>query len=188
MTRIILRALNSPLFILFVAIGVALQSSLFASWPLMYLQPDCVLLAVIWCSLRRNFEEGGILTLIFANISEIHSAAPQGVYLISYMLVYLVVRAATRFVIMPTAFSFAIITMLGSVFWKLTGLTVLYLLGVSANQWKHTLTYLFLGAAIEGLFALFMIRWLDKFDWVTFKNARAEHAMDGELQLDSEGF
>jgi hypothetical protein len=188
MTRIILRALNSPLFILFVILGVGLQSSLFASWPLMYFQPDCVLLAVIWCALRRNFEEGGILTLIFSNIAEIHSAAPQGVYLISYMLVYLAVRATTRLVIMPTAFSFATVTMVSSIFWKLSGLVVLYLLGVSANQWKHTLTYLFLGAAVEGVFALFMIRWLDKFDWVTFKNARAEYAMDGELQLDSEGF
>ena len=59
MTRIILKALNAPLLIIFVSIGIALQSSLFSSWPLVYFQPDIVLIAVVWCGLRRSFTEGG---------------------------------------------------------------------------------------------------------------------------------
>lgn len=188
MTRIILRALNAPLLIFFVAIGVALQSSLFSSWPLMYFQPDVVLLIVVWCALRRKFEEGGIITLLIANLNEIHSAAPQGLHLISYMAVFLLVRGASRFLVIPSLFSYAMLTSFSSMAWKLVSLLVLYLLGTSANQWKHTVTYLFIGAAVEGVFSLWVYRWLERFDWVTFKNARAEHAMDEELQLDSEGF
>jgi hypothetical protein len=188
MTRIILRALNAPILIFFVIIGVALQSSLFSSWPLLYFQPDVVLLAVVWCALRRNFTEGGIITLIVSNLSEIHSAAPQGLFFISYMAVYLLVRAASRFLVIPSLFSYAMITSLSSMLWKLTGLLVLYLLGASGNQWKHTITFLFSGAAIEGIVSIWIYRWLEKFDWVTYKNIRAERAMEEELQLDSEGF
>jgi cell shape-determining protein MreD len=188
MTRIILRALNGPILVIFIIVAVAVQSSLFSSWPLLYLQPDFVLLAVVWCAFRRNFGEGGVITLIIANISEIHSAAPQGLYLISYMVVYLMMRTASRFFVIPTLFSYAILTLLSSVIWKLVGLLVLYLLGASANQWRHTFTFLLIGSAIEAIISVWVYRWLEKFDWITFKHARAEHAVEEELQLDSEGF
>ncbi len=188
MTRIILRALNGPILVCFIILGVALQSSLFSSWPLFYLQPDLVLLAVFWCAFRRSFGEGGIITLIVSNISEIHSAAPQGLYLISYMIVYLSMRAASRFFVVPTLFSYAMLTLLSSIIWKMVGLFVLYLLGASANQWRHTLTFLLIGSAVQAVVSLWVYRWLEKFDWYTFKNARAERAMEEELQLESEGF
>jgi hypothetical protein len=188
MTRIILRALNGPILVLLVAIGIALQSSLFVSWPILYFQPDFVLLAVIWCALRRNFGEGGVITLIIANMSEIHSAAPQGLFMICYMAVYLCVRLSSKLLVIPNLLSYAMVTLVSSIGWKLIELLVLYLLGVSANHWRHTLSFLFIGAAVEAIFAIWIYRWLEKFDWITFKNARAEHAIDEELQLDSEGF
>ncbi len=188
MTRIILRALNAPVLILLITLGIALQSSLFSSWPFLYLQPDVVLLAVIWCALRRGFEEGGIITLVLANISEIHSAAPQGLYFITYMAIYLLVRSSSKFLVIPTLMSYAMLTIVSSMGWKLMGLLVLYLLGASANQWRHTLSFLLLGAAIEGFFSLWVYRWLEKFDWITYKHARAERSMDEELEFDSEGF
>ncbi len=188
MIRIILRTLNTPLLIFFVLVSIAIQSSLFTSWPLHYFQPDFVLLAVIWCAMRRGFLEGGVTTLIIAEMSEIHSATPQGLNLISHMVIFLLVRAASRFLIITSLSSYATLTLVSSMVWKLTGLGVLYLLGISANQWKHTLTFLFIGAAVEGAFSLWVYRWLDRFDWVTFKNLRAEHAIEEELQLDSEGF
>jgi hypothetical protein len=188
MTRIILRALNAPILIIFILVGIAIQSSLFSSWPLLYFQPDVVLFAVVWCGLRRGFLEGGIITLIIANMAEIHSAAPQGLYLISYMSVYFLVRATSRFLVIPSLLSYSMLTSFCSMVWKLIGLLVLHLLGASGNQWKHTVTYLFLGAATEGVFSIWVYRWLEKFDWVTFKNARAEHAADEELQMDSEGY
>ena len=188
MTRIILRALNGPILILLLAIGIALQSSLFTSWPLIYFQPDLVLLFVVWFSLRRNFGEGGILTLIVAEITELHSATPQGLFLICYMGIYLLVRACSKVFVIPSLASYTAVTVGSSVLWKLTELIVLYLLGAGGNQWKHTLTYLLMGAALDGALSIWVFRWLEKFDWITFKNARAENSLDEELQLDSEGF
>jgi hypothetical protein len=188
MTRIILKALNSPLLVFFVAMGIAIQTSLFSSWPLNYLQPDIVLLATIWCGLRRNFIEGGMITLIVSDMAEIHSAAPQGLYLITYMAIYLLVRFSAKFFVISSLFSYALITLVSSLVGKLIGLLILYLLGTSFSQWQRTLTFLFLGAGTEAIFSLWIYQWVEKFDWITFKNARAERAIEDELQLDSEGF
>lgn len=188
MTRTILKALNTPVFILFVTLGVALQSSLFSSWPFSYFQPDIVLLAVIWCSLRRNFIEGGILTLIFANLSEVHSASPQGLFLITDMALYLIVRAGSRFLVIPTLMHYTILAMAGSMIWKLLSATVLYLLAGTTSGLRHTLTFLILGAAVEGFFSIWLFKWLEKFDWITFKHFKAERVMDEDLNLEYEGF
>src|SRR4051812_44363716 len=96
MIRILLIALNAPAIVLLVSFAIALQTSLFASYPLYFIQPDAILLVVIWCALRRNFTEGGILTLILANIGEIHSSAPQGLMMICYMMIYLIVRGSSK--------------------------------------------------------------------------------------------
>jgi cell shape-determining protein MreD len=175
-----------------VILGIALQSSLFSSWPFLYFQPDVTLLVVVWCALRRGFIEGGVLSLILAEICEIHSAAPQGLYLLTYILVYFAVRASARFLVVPTLFSYSVLALVSSMVFKLSGLIVLSLLGAGGNQWKHTFTFLLIGAAVEGGLSLFIFRSLDRFDWFTFKNARTEHSTDpdmgGELQFNREGF
>jgi rod shape-determining protein MreD len=188
MTRIVLRLLNAPFLIFFVVVGIAIQSSLFNSWPLNYVQPDFVLLIVVWCALRRSFEEGGIITLIISNLSEIHSSSPQGMHFISNMAVFFLVRLSAKYLVISGLSTYVIVTIFSLVTWKLTGLLVLYLLGFSSTPLKHTITFILLGTAVEGLVAIWIYRWLEKFDWVTFKNARAEHASDEELQANSEGF
>ena len=80
-----------------------------------------------------------------------------------------------------------LVTLFASVFWKLTGLGLLYLLGGATNQWRHTLLLLCPGAVIEGAIGVWIYRWLEKYDWVTFKSARAEHLLEDELVLDHEG-
>jgi hypothetical protein len=188
MTRILLRALNTPVLIFLVTLCIAIQSSLFSSWPFLYFQPDIVLLAVVWCSLRRSFLEGGIITLIFANVSEIHSAAPQGLFLIDYMSIYLLVRGSSKFLVVPTLMHYTLLTMASSIIMKAVSLSVLYLLSGSFIGWKHTITFLPLGAAVEGFFSIWIFHWLDQFDWVTFKHFHAERLLDEELHLDHEGF
>jgi len=186
-TRILLRFLNAPIFVLLVTIGVALQTSLFNSYPFLYLQPDVILLAVIWCALQRKFFEGGVLTLIFGNIAEIHSAAPQGLFLASYMTVYLVVRLTIRYFVIPNLSGLVILTLCASILWKFTYISVLSMMGAGSHQWRHLLVLLFPGAVMEGVAAIWVYRWLEKFDWVTVKSARAQAMLDEELQLEGEG-
>jgi hypothetical protein len=83
---------------------------------------------------------------------------------------------------------YGMLTIASSIAWKLIGLLILYLLGGSANQWRHTLAFLLLGAAVEGVFSIWIYKWFEKFDWLTFKHFKVERAMDEELDLDHEGF
>lgn len=187
MTRKILRALNPLIFVLLVTIALALQSSLFTWYPLNYLQPDIILLAVVWCALRRDFGEGGMLTLIFAHIAELHSSAPRGLFLSTYMAVFLGIRAlSVRFVF--TEFNSMVgLTFGASVAWRLAGLGLLYALGEGHDQWRHTLALLFPGAVMESIFAAWVYRGLDLLDMRTFKSAKAERRSEADLVLDEEG-
>ena len=183
MIRSILRALNGPILVLLVAIGMALQSSLFYPWPLPYFQPDLVLIAVLWCAFRRGFEEGGIITLLIANMSEIHSAAPQGLFLISYMAVYLIMRAASRHVVLPSVRSFAFTALLASLTWKFTSWGVLYVLGSAGAYWRHTLPSSLFGSVVESAFSILLYGWLERFDWITYKSVQSEQALQEEIQF-----
>lgn len=187
MIRIVLRILNTPILLLATILAIAIQTSLFATYPFTYIQPDVVLLVVIWCALRRSFFEGGVLTLILGNVAEIHSAAPQGLLMLTYMLVYLGVRAAARLLVIPHFSSLILLTMAASIASKAAYLVVLYLMGAAGNQWQPMLIYLFPGAMMAGLLGFWTFRGLDRFDWVTFKNIRARQALEDELRLEGEG-
>jgi len=189
MTRLLWRLANAPLFVLIVAIGVAIQSSLFNSYPLLYLQPDVVLIAVIWCALRRGFDEGGILTLIFAAVAESHSSAPQGLFMIAYMAVYLGARIANKVLVIPSLSTMVMMTMAASIGWKFVYMLVLTLMGHSSGQWRHMLWLLFPSAAMAGATAIWVLRWLERFDWNTYKDPRARQGPEDEVPLDTvEGF
>jgi hypothetical protein len=170
-------------------LGIAVQTSLFSFWPLTYLQPDLVLLVVVWMALKRGFFEGGCLVLIISDMAELHSAAPQGIFAITYMTVFLGMRGLARLIVIPNLHSLVMVTLFVSIFWKLACLGVLHLLGAGGNQWRHTLLYLFPGAVIEGLLSILVYRALDLYDRKTYKYTReargsAMTAMsDDELQL-----
>ncbi len=187
MTRLLLKWLNAPLFVLLLAYSVALQTTLFMPSPIHYFQPDVVLIAVIWCALHRDFTEGGILTLISGNIAEIHSSAPQGLLMLTYLVIFLGVRLASRLLVIPSRTSLVALTLVTSVFFKFGYISVLYLLGTGSNQWRHLFTLLIPGALSTGLFGHWLFPLLERYDWVTFKNRKSEQLLGDEIRLEGEG-
>lgn len=184
MNRYLLRWINPPSILLLALVGVALQGSLFTFWLLPYFQPDIVLLAVIWCALRRSFFEGGLLTLLMADIVELHSASPQGMFLIVYMAIYLGVRLADRIFVIPDVRSYVVVTLFASVISKASAISMLHLLGVGAAQWTHILIFVFPTAVMNGLLASWLFQKLDRFDWITYKTPRAGQMLEDEMQLE----
>lgn len=187
MKRLVLRALNPILFILMAVIAVSLQTSLFYSYPFLYLQPDVILLAVIWCALKRAFTEGGILTLVFANLAEIHSSVTHGIFLMTYMLVYFAVRGLFKIFALDHTERLWVWTLGISIFWKLSVLFLLSLLSLASHQWRHTLVLLFPGAAMEGVAAIWIYRWLEQFDVLTFKSKMSEEPSLDDLDFSEKG-
>lgn len=163
-----------------ILISIALQSSVFLLSSIRYFQPDFILLAVLWCAWRRGFTEGGILTLIFGHIAEIHSAVPRGIFLSSYMLVYLGVRYASHVFQVPDLNSYLVVTFITSILWKLFTMTILNLL--ASNDligWSHTLYLLLPGAVVQVFLGLFVYKALDRFDKSTFKQTLIDEVNEG---------
>ncbi|NDD91341.1 hypothetical protein EBZ37_04580 [bacterium] len=183
MTKLLLRLANPPIFFLLACILLAGQSALFISFPLNWLQPDLLLALVIWTSLKREFIEGGILTLLIAHLAELHSGAPKGLFLTSYMAIFLGVRLATRILVLPDFQAWIKLTLIASISWKLIGLLILAVLNKAALQWRHTLTHLLTDAAMTGLCSIWLYRLLDRIDRLTHKDARLEQQLTDDLKL-----
>jgi hypothetical protein len=188
MTRTLLQLLNAPLLLLAITLGISVQTSLFSAWLVSYFQPDVILPLVIWCSLRRSFLEGGILTLIAANIGEIHSAAPSGLFLVSYMALYLGARFGYRIFVFRTLSSLSGLALVCTLLFHSLEQLLLVLLGSNTGLLQHALLTGCLHALVEGLLSYWIFKFLDWFDWVTYKNPRAEQALDSEFQFNLEGF
>ncbi|MBU6374664.1 MAG: hypothetical protein KGQ59_01595 [Bdellovibrionales bacterium] len=183
MSKLLLRLANLPLFILLACGLLALQSSLFISFPLNWLQPDLLISMVIWVALKREFSEGGILTLLVAHIAELHSSAPKGLFLASYMSIFLGVRLATRVFVLPDFRALIKLTLIASVSWKLIGLLILAIINKANLQWKNTLIHLLSDAFMTGLCSIWLYKLFLRLDQATHKDARLEQRLTDDLKL-----
>jgi hypothetical protein len=141
----------------------------------------------MWCGLRRKLLEGGVITLIVSEIVEVHSASPQGLFFITYMLVYLGVRVANRLLVIPDLSSYVTATVFVSLLWKLAGLFVMHLYGSGTHPWRHTLVFMFPDAVVEAIAAYWIYRWLEKFDQLTDRG-EASSLPEDELGFEGESF
>jgi hypothetical protein len=182
--RLILRFLNFPILLLLTAIAIAIQTSLFAEWPLRFFQPNIVLLVVVWCALKRTFLEGGIFTLLIGDFAELHSAVPQGVFLLCYMALYLVLRAADKLLVLPTKPPMIKLSMACFAFWHISAMI---LMSSMAHRplWKSMIVHLVPGAVMAAVLGAWVFRALENFDLLTFKNVSAENP--DEFQIENLG-
>lgn len=179
MTRILLSRLNGVFLMLLGLLAIAIQSSLFSTWPLTYIKPDAALWLVMWFALRRPFIEGGILTLVMAYFQELHSSAPSGVLLAKYLFIYLGTAGANQVLVIPNFESFAMVTGVTAALSQWFQLLILALLGVFTDSstgwgWKGALILTLPQAAIQAGLSIWIYPTLERFDLLTYKQARPE--------------
>lgn len=187
MKRLIWKGLNAPLFILLVIISIGIVSAVFNSEWLRYFQPDIVLIAVIWCALRRRFTEGGMLTLVFSMIAESHSSAPRGFMMICFMLLYLSTRAFSRYFVISSFTSLILVTMAAAAYWKITHLCVLAFFNLAQPQFRHTLIQLVPSCLMAGITGIWAFKGLEIFDRLTFLSEQNSQLMEDDLLVE-DGF
>lgn len=184
MRSLFLRFFNAPLFVLIVTVAVAVQSTLFNSYPLWYFQPDLVLIAVIWCALRRTFTEGGVLVLIFSWIVETHSGAPAGFFMCVYIAIFLGIRAFSRYFVISQFSALLMVTIGAAILWKVLVMAALGFLGLAGAQLFHFLITVLPFAGMEGLMAYWGYRALDHFDRATTKSESSRQLIEDELLVE----
>lgn len=184
MTRLLLKAINGPGLLLIAVISVALQSTLFQTDTLRLFQPDLILFIVIWCALKRDILEGGVIVLILSNLGELHSTSPQGVPMVAYTSVYLLIRLFDRLLVVSSILP---LTLGAFLFIKLEQGIILKLMDAGDSIWRHILWFAIPGCLIQGTLSRGAYRFLTWYDRITLKDPLALQALDSGFQLDDEG-
>ncbi len=187
MKRILLKALNTPGLILIAILAIAIQTSVFSGSLARYFQPDAILILVIWCALKRPFGEGGVLTLVFGNIAEIHSGAPQGLFLILSMLVFLGVRSASRYFVIQNRLHWVLLSLICLVLHHVGLWFALSLLDAPVPRLGYQSLLLLPALGSQSILAYFAFPWLENYDWSTYKSPKAQRLLEDELHLEGEG-
>jgi hypothetical protein len=184
MNRLLLRALNPLMVVLLAWIIMILQTSLFTLPILKPLQPDALILGMVWFALRRKFVEGGVLTLILAYLAEMQSSAPQGSFMILYMGTYLMVRGLNRLLVVSDLTKIVFMTLGATLFWRLGMILLFRQLGLVHRYWEALLWWSLPTAAFTGLLGLLIYPWFQKLDDSTFKSTRSQKLLEDDLKLD----
>ena len=182
----LLKALNIPGLILIALIALALQATLFSNTTIAFFQPDIIVLLVLWVAMKRDFGEGGVLTLVFGYLVELKSAAPRGLFLTNYMFLFMIARFLYKNFQVVNKRALVLIGISAALFSQLDILFILYLLNKADNQWFHTVQLLAPTAIVHGALIPFVFRGLYKFDFITLKNPEAEHRYERDFYLDEE--
>jgi len=188
MTRILFQLLNAPLLVLIASVLTAIQTSLFAPGVLAPFQPDILLLFIIWVGIKRSLTEGGILTLIFGQIAEIHSSGTRGLLLLTFMALFLGVRLCSKLLSLPKQSSWILLTLFLAMGSKILLVSLVQLLALGAAPWKHMMIYLFPTSVSTAVLAIWAYQWLDRFDFLTYKSEKARQSIEDELQIEGEGY
>ena len=182
----ILKFLNIPGILIIATLLMTIQSTFFTSYPLSFFQPDGVFLILIWISMKREFTEGGIMTLMLGYCMELHSASPRGMYLTNAMIIFLLTHFMYRNFQVKNRKTLVLIGGSLSVLSRLNILFILFLLNKAENEWQYTLRLLMPTAIIHGALIPFVFQFLHKFDIWTLKNPNAEHQHEQDFYLDEE--
>lgn len=174
MGPIVLRYLNPIFLVLLALLSLSIQTTLFSSYILRFLQPDIIVILVVWMSLRRKITEGGVLTLIFAYVAEINSGSTKGLLLISYLYVYLLIRLMNRYLLLGATHKLFSVTIFCSLAVMAAQWIVLKLLNINIFSWTNIARSFALSTLSTALFGLWVFPLLEKLDQLTYRYTPSE--------------
>jgi rod shape-determining protein MreD len=182
----LLKLSNFPGILVLALFALTIQSTLFNHPSIAFFQPDFLIFFTLWVAIRRSFIEGGILTILFGYLVELHSAAPQGFFICTYMAIYFVARFLYQQFQISNKKVLALVGIGFAVFMRILILFILYLLNRSENVWHHTLQLIAPTILSHVLLIFLTFRILQRFDNWTLKNPDAERHHERNFHLDEE--
>lgn len=156
--------------------SVALKLPIF-SW----LELDLLLLIVIYVSLHRIFAEGALLVIVIGRIAELHSGAPAGILVASYLAVFLALVFTKEMFLVASSFSAVILAVAGGIVWKLAFLLFAHRYGLLENAWRSALEHILPFLLSLGMFArpvFELVRRLDQ--WTKVERDSEARQLTGE--------
>ncbi len=170
--------LNFWIYLAFSLFAVAVQSTVFGYYPLRYLQPDLILILMVYMGFKRILFEGGVFAILAATIIESHSSAGNHYFLTTYLYVFLISNVLRRTVIIPDMLSSIGIVSAMTVLKKVGILILLGVEGRAVNGLRAFLVFLIPGLIVQAFLTPALFSLFHFIDLKTFKDAHSEDEYD----------
>ena len=175
------RGLNFLLVALLCLLLCAFQSVILKLSAISWLELDMLLLVVVYLSLHRGFIEGALLVALVGRIAELHSGAPVGILIGSYMAVFLAILFTKEVFLVGTSFSSIILSVTGGLIWKLAFLILAQRYGILSNVWRASLEYLVPFLLSLGVFSRVIFEMMRSIDvWTKMEVESEARRLTGE--------
>src|SRR5690606_27514164 len=115
---------------------------------------------------------------------EIHSSSPTGFFLCIYMIIFLGLRAFSRFFVISQFASLLVVTMGAAVAFKLLVMILLSFFDLARSQLFHFLITILPFAGVEALLGFWTYRAFEAFDRATSKSERSRQLIEDELLVE----
>ena len=180
----------NPLFFVLYYLGcIFVQSALFIKSPWSYFQSDLLVIFVLWFALRRNFTEGGVLSLVIGYLTESHSSVPKGTFALAAILLFLSIRTFNYYFVISQWSALLTLTLTFSFVFKCIHFLILIFIHLSSRHWEYALYYLPLPIVMNGFIGFYLYKTFDRLDRFTTKelNEDSRQLMDDELLVSDGG-
>jgi hypothetical protein len=164
--------------VLIVLAVATVQSTIFAYFPLNYIQPDTLLILAVFLGFRREPLEGGALIIVGATIMEAHSSAGKNFFLTTYLYAFVAAKLLSRTIVAPDYLASIGIVAVLSLLKRVGILVLLGLNGRAANGLTHFLIYLVPGLFVQAALTPLCFAWFGRIDLMTYKDEHAEDEYD----------
>lgn len=179
MYRNILPKLNFGIFLLIAMAAAVVQSTIFGYTPLNFVQPDIILITVIYFGFRRTLIEGGIFVLLAAIIMEQHSGAGNNYFLAAYTYIFMATKVISRLIVVPSMLSTISIVAALTLLERLGLLLLTHWSGGNVGfVFRHLFVSILPGILIQVIFTPICFSWFMNIDLKTFKDEHAEDEYD----------
>lgn len=167
MRRELFHSINIGIIVLCGLLFCTIQTVLLRTDLLSLINLDLILLLTLYIGLKRPILEGTLLVLVISHFAEIHSGAPAGLLMSSYLFCYAATVLTREFFLMESGFSIILLGVSGGLLWKFVFLVLCYFMEILPNLWKPSLLYLPPYLVALGLFTRPVFSLIHKIDQLT---------------------
>lgn len=178
MLRLTLPKINFLFYVAIYAFVLSIQTTIFGSFPLSFIQPDIVLLMAVYFGFRRGLYEGGLLVALFALGAEAHSSSGEYFFFTLYLYAFVIAKMLSRSVLVPDmASSMGIVATL-ALFKRLGVILLLGTYGQSSGVWWSFLTHVVPSVLAQTALTPLLFSWFTRLDMRTWKDQHADDEYD----------
>jgi len=166
-----LKNLNPLFILLFGLLMLAIQTTFLNIPSTGELQPEFILLIVIYLGLNRHEIEGVTLSFILGYLVELHSGAPRGSIQLAAVVVFIITKLLSQTIFIPSFISNMILVMSLTLVWRFIIGTCVWWTTNELDWAGHSIKFVIPAMILHGILNIPLTELLNKIDHWTGKES-----------------